>query len=72
MAERITLTADVPVVIKGRSGQQLADADQVYTWDTANAEYGPQGSLDRLVTHDPAGTGSHELVFHSDGSVVWH
>jgi hypothetical protein len=72
MAERITLTTDVPVVIKGRGGEQLAGADQVYTWDAEAAEYGPQGSLDRLVTHDPAGTGAYELVYHSDGSVVWH
>jgi len=72
MAERITLVSNVPVVIKGKDGANLAEANQVYTWDAASEEYGPQDNLQRLVTHDTNGSGNFELVFHTDGSVAWH
>lgn len=72
MTERITLLANVPVVIKGKDGAALAGPDQVYTWDATAEEYGPQDNLGRLVTHDVTGTGNFEMVFHTDGSVVWH
>jgi hypothetical protein len=71
MPDQINLTSSIPVVIKGLDGAQLASDDQVYTWDVDAAEYGPQANLDRLVTHD-TGSGTYDLVFHSDGSVVWH
>jgi hypothetical protein len=60
------------VVIQGRDGTPLAEADQVYTWDAEAAAYGPQDNLERLVTHDASGSGDFELVFHTDGSLVWH
>ena len=71
MTADIALIANAPVSIQGRDGQQLADDSDVYTWDAAQAEYGPQTALERLVTHQVS-AGTYELVYHSDGSVVWH
>lgn len=72
MAENITLVSNVPIIIKGKDGAALAGPNQVYTWDAAAAEFSPQDSLERLVTHDPSGLGNFEMVFHTDGSMVWH
>jgi hypothetical protein len=68
----IRFITNTPLIIQGQDGAQLAGADQVYTWDGEAAAYGPQDSLARLVTHDADGQGTYELVFHVDGSVVWH
>jgi hypothetical protein len=72
VGEPIRLITSTPLIIEGQDGAQLADTDQVYTWDAEVAAYGPRDSLARLVTHDADGLGGYELVFHTDGSVVWH
>lgn len=70
--DRILLTANQPVAIAGQNGIQLANPDQVYTWDASQSQYGPVDNLDRLVTHDTTGLGDFDLVFHTDGSPMWH
>jgi hypothetical protein len=70
MAEQITFTTNLPLVFEGQEGKQLAEAGQVYSWDAGAAAFVPADNLERLVTHEVS-AGSFELVFHSDGSVVW-
>ncbi len=72
MGDPITFTSSQAVTIKGRDGAQLANDDEVYTWDADAAAYGPCETLERLVTHDTSGAGSYEMVFQNDGSLVWH
>ena len=67
----VYFTANVPIVIRGADGEQLAEDDDVYTWDADAAAYGPQQALERLVTH-LVSAGDYEPVFHTDGTLVWH
>lgn len=71
MSDVIRLTARVPIAITGRDNAQLANENDVYTWDADTAQYGPAQPMDRLITHD-TGAGDFEFVFFSDGSPIWY
>jgi hypothetical protein len=71
MSTPIYLSANAPVSIKGADGEQLAQDDEIYTWDADAAAYGPQPGLERLVTHEVS-AGNYEIVFHTDGTLVWY
>jgi hypothetical protein len=71
LSEHITFTTNLPIAFEGADDAQLADDGQVYTWNASMARFMPTDNLERLVTHD-TGAGHFELVFHSDGSPLWH
>ena len=69
--EKITFTTNYPLTFNSLDGEAFAEDGQVYSWNAGAAAFQAEDNLERLVTH-AASPGSYELVYHSDGSVVWH